>query len=173
MYRSILLQSSICRGLTWPVSPPVYPAGGQRIGRILCRTLHPRNSQFINLIGQCIAIEIAAPPTAKGRRFPLRLANEYTLPFFSPGLPALPPYSFSAKKRGSVGRKRAKMMAGAKRRGKNPASSPGDPSERFQPLERFFGNTADHLARFSRGGALYAVIRRERACLSGSMISHR
>jgi len=48
------------------------------------RTLHSRNSQFINLIGQCIAIEFAGPPTAKGRRV-LCLGNEYTFPFFSSG----------------------------------------------------------------------------------------
>lgn len=62
-------------------------------------TLYSQNSQFINLIGQCIAIELTALPTTKGRLV-FRLGNDYTFPFFFPGLVAarpLPPYSFNEK----------------------------------------------------------------------------
>lgn len=120
MHCSILLQSSICRGLTWPVSPLIYP-GGQRIGRILCRTLHPRNSQFIYLIGQCIAIEFAAPSTAKGRRVPSASPTNIHFHYFPRVYPRFR-LIVSARKRGRGGSERVKMMAAAKGR-KNPADS--------------------------------------------------
>jgi len=65
-------------------SPRSYPPSIFRVngsnGFHIRWSLRSRNSQFINLIGQCVAIDFAAPATAKGRRV-LYHSNEYTFLF--------------------------------------------------------------------------------------------
>lgn len=134
MYSPILAQSSICHGLIrrFVIYCCIFPANGSSERNFaLPDTTFSRNSQFINLIGRCIAIEFVASLDSEGAS--ATNIHSHSFPRAYPRARPFPPYSFSEKT--ESGRKRIKNDSGAvkkKWRKKNHRTSK-DPSEPARP----------------------------------------
>lgn len=148
MYGPILAQSSICHDFIRRIVAYIPILHPER-NFALPDTTFSRNSQFINLIGRCIAIEFAASLDSEGAS-----ATNMHFHSFSQAYPCarpLPPYNFSEKTENGRKNKNDSSMAKKKRRKKNHWTS-RDSSEPARPaiftVLTFSPETL--LARFSK-----------------------
>lgn len=114
MYGPILAQSSICYGLIRRIVAYIPTNGLSERNFALPDSTFPRNSQFINLIGRCIAIEFAASLDSEGAS--ATNIHSHSFPQAYPGARPFPPYSFSEKTEPERVGERIKMIAARQKR---------------------------------------------------------